>query len=352
MDASAARRLALGLVLAILAPLGSTLAQTAPTPANPPHTNPPPFTFIAIGCLPYARLHQSTESYGRVLSEISRHQPAFAIHLGDIMGSEELCTDELLLRRLREFDSVSPALVFTPGDNEWTDVHRSGKFQPLERLAKIRELFFPDDRSRGVHPLPLTTQRHSPEFPKFVENARWSRGGVMFATVHVVGSANNYQPTVAGALEEWKERDLANDAWLRETFAEARTHAAPGLALFCQANPFTGSPGFKRFLTTLANEARAFAKPVLFVHADEHRFRLEQGIRPQPDAPLVPNVTRLETFGASDFHGALVVVDPASAEVFLPAPWIVPGNPPPRLPPQPPPPSVTTPPPASRAKAR
>lgn len=352
MVASAAHCLALGFLLATLAPPASTFAQTSPGPASPPHTNPPPFTFIAIGCMPYARLHQSAESYGRVLSEISRHQPAFAVHLGDIMGSEELCTDDLLLRRLHEFDSVSPALVFTPGDNEWTDVHRSGKFQPLERLAKIRELFFPDDRSRGVHPLALTTQRHSTGYAKFVENARWSRGGVVFATVHVVGSANNYQTNVAGAVEEWKERDLANDAWLRETFAEARTHAAPGLALFCQANPFTGSPGFQRFLTTLASEARTFAKPVLFVHADEHRFRLEHGIRPQPDTPLVPNITRLETFGASDFHGALVVVDPASPDVFLPAPWIVPGNPPPRLPPPPTPPAVAAPPSASPAARR
>jgi hypothetical protein len=46
----------------------------------------------------------------------------------------------------------------------------------------------------------------------------------------------------------------------------------------------------------------------------------------------VPNVTRLETFGAENIHGVLVTVDPASRAVFAAGPLIVPGNPLPRLP--------------------
>ena len=36
-------------------------------------------------------------------------------------------------------------VVLTPGDNEWTDCHRvaAGEYQPLERLAKLREVFYP-----------------------------------------------------------------------------------------------------------------------------------------------------------------------------------------------------------------
>lgn len=308
------------------------------TPAALPA--PAPFTFIAIGCMPYARLPDSAGAYGRVLAEINRHEPAFAVHLGDIIGGEEPCTDEILLRRRREFDSVSPALVFTPGDNEWTDVVRTGKFHPLERLDRIRELFFPTETSRGTRPIPLVTQRRNPAFAKFVENARWSRGGVVFATVHVVGSNNNNQPAIPGAIEEWKDRDQATAAWIKDTMTEARSHAAPGVVVFCQANPLTGNPGFTVFLDTLTTEARAFGKPVLLVHADEHRYRLEPGIRPRAGAAPVPNLTRLETFGASDFHGVIVTVDPASSPVFLAGPLIVPGNPPPHLPrPTPPPPA-------------
>ena len=320
---------------------GSAVVGTSPESAqigtnSPPST--PPFSFIAIGCMPYARLPGSMDAYGRVLNEIERHQPVFTVHLGDIMGGEEICTDALLEKRRQEFDSISPALVFTPGDNEWTDVHRTGKFQPLERLHRIRELFFPTEFSRGRRPLALVTQRRSTAFSKFVENARWTHGGILFATVHVVGSGNNYQPMVPGAVEEWKERDEANAAWLREAFLEAKSIHAAGVAVFCQANPIPDHIGFARFLDTLAAESNAFGKPVLLVHADEHRYRFEVGYRPKKSAPPVVNLTRVETFGASDFHGVLVTVDPTSNAVFLPGPLIVPGNPLPRLPRPPAPP--------------
>jgi len=333
MHASIARTLTLLLTLPLAAwssattdsPLSTGGSTNTPTPT-------PPFSFVAIGCMPYARLPGSEAGYGRVLSEINRHAPVFAIHLGDIMGGEELCTDDLLKRRLMEFDSVATAMIFTPGDNEWTDVHRTLKYQPLERLARIRELFFANEFSRGQRPLALVSQRRSPAFTKYVENVRWSHGKVLFATVHVVGSNNNRQANVPGAIEEWTERDQANAAWLRETMTEARAAEAPGVVFFCQANPILDNPAFALFLETLANECLAYGKPVLLVHADEHRYRLEPGFRPRKDAAPIPNLTRVETFGASDLHGVLITVDPSSSAVFLPGPMIVPGNPLPRLP--------------------
>lgn len=323
----------------------SATQPASPTPTAVPTNTPPssaPFSFIAIGCMPYARLPGSEAGYSRVLAEINRHAPVFAVHLGDIMGGEELCTDELLNRRLREFDSIVTAMVFTPGDNEWTDVHRTLKYQPLERLDRIREVFFKSELSRGQRPIPLVSQRRSTAFSKYVENVRWSHGNVLFATVHVVGSGNNRQENVPGAMEEWSARDQANAAWIRETMAEARSTGAAGVALFCQANPIPGHPGFALFLETLANECATYDKPVLLLHADEHRYRLESGFRPRKDADPIPNLTRVETFGASDFHAVFVTVDPTSASVFLPGPLIVPGNPLPRLP-RPAPPAAAKP---------
>lgn len=300
-----------------------------------------PFTFAAVGCMPYARNPGAAPAFARIIAEINRHQPAFAVHLGDTIGSDERCTDEVLLRRRDDFNSFATALIYTPGDNEWTDTHseKGGKFVPTERLAKIRELYFAAERSLGQKPIPLVSQRRDPAHAKFVENARWSRGGVVFATVHVVGSSNNHLPNVPGAVEEWRERDAANEAWVRATFADARRSQAPAVALFFQADPFGSDkgrpgyvPGFERFLQTVEAEARAFARPVLLVHADEHRYRLDVGMRFVSGAAPVPNVTRLETFGAQNFHGVLVTVDPDSAAVFSAGPLIVPGNPVPVLP--------------------
>src|SRR5581483_7241734 len=172
-----------------------------------------------------------------------------------------------------------------------------------------------------------------PAFAKFVENARWTWQGVMFATVHAVGSANNDQPSVPGAVAEFEERDRADEAWIRGTFAAARASNAPGLALFFQADPFAAdhggkgyAKGFERFLRAIEEESIAFKKPVLLLHADEHRYRLDFGLRFRADAAIVPNVTRIESFGDFAVHGLIVVVDPLSPEVFLPGPLLVPGN--------------------------
>jgi hypothetical protein len=292
------------------------------------------FTFVALGCMPYGEANYA--GYERLLAEISRHQPAFTVHCGDTKGGGEPPSDALLERVRRWFDAIDSAVIYTPGDNEWTDVHRenNGRQDPLVWLAKVRALYFATEQSMGRRPIPLVTQRRDPAFAKFVENARWTRGGVVFATVHVVGSNNNCQPGIPGAMEEFRERDAANVAWVRATFAEARRTTAAGVALFFQAEPIGPlgavrpgrESGFARFLETVEVEARSFAKPVLLVHADEHRYRHEPGVRLRPGSEPLPNVTRLETFGAGDLHAVIVVVDPGSPQVFLAGPLLVPGN--------------------------
>ena len=319
--------------LAAVSLLGNFSAAQTPAAA--------PFTFTAFGCLPYASAPDSAAGFARLIAEVNRQAPAFSVHLGDTLSSSEKAADALLLQRRDEFNLFTSALVYTPGDNEWTDTHteKAGGFAPLERLARIRQIYFKEERSLGQKPIALVTQRRDPKFAKFVENARWTHGGVMFATVHVVGSKNNRQPNLPGAMEEYRERDEANTAWLRATFAEATKINAPGVALFFPAAPFIESgdkpgyaDGFERFLKTIEELARGFAKPVLLVHADEHRYRLNFGMRFHAAGEIVPNVTRLESFGATNVHAVLVTVDPGSQAVFLPGPLLIPGNPLPVLP--------------------
>jgi hypothetical protein len=299
------------------------------------------FRFVALGCMPYAK--ENYAAYERLIAEISRQRPVFTVHCGDTKAGAEPPTDAFYAQVKTWFNQIEGAVIYTPGDNEWTDVHRAnnGGADPLVWLGKVRTLYFAEERSLGRAPIPLLTQRRDPKFAKFVENARWSVGGVIFATVHVVGSNNNRQPEVPGAMEEFQERDDANAAWIRAAFAEARHTQAPGLALFFQAEPINalataeraGTPsGFTQFLTTIDGEARSFAKPVLLVHADEHRYRHEAKVTLLRQSGPLENVTRLETFGANDIHAVQVVVDPASPQVFQAGPLIVPGNPLPVLP--------------------
>lgn len=299
------------------------------------------FSFVALGCMPYGK--QNFAAYERLLTEINRHRPAFTVHCGDTKAGAEPPSEEFLIQVRTWFNELEGAVMYTPGDNEWTDVHRTnnGAADPQVWLGKVRATYFSDERSMGRAPIPLITQRRDPAFAKFVENARWSRAGVIFATVHVVGSNNNNQPNVPGAVEEFRERDAANTAWIRATFAEARQTEAAGVALFFQAEPINNlvaaqragrESGFAQFLATIDAEARTFAKPVLLVHADEHRYRLEPKVALLPSAGPLDNVTRLETFGANDLHAVLVVVDPVSPQVFQAGPLVVPSNPLPVLP--------------------
>ncbi len=294
-----------------------------------------PFAFAALGCMPYG-LPATAPAFERVIAAVNAQQVAFTVHLGDTKGGAEPITDALLVRIRDYFNDFQQPLVYTPGDNEWTDVHRpsAGGHDPLVWLAKIRQVYFAEERSLGANPRPLVTQRRDPQHALFVENARWTEQGVHFATLHVVGSNNNHSPEIPGALDEFHARDAANRAWLAETFRLAREANAPGIVLFLQANPFAedykrpvNDSGFVAFIDLLEAEARAFAKPVLIVHADEHRYRYDRAHRFQADRAPVPNVTRLGVFGARDLHAVLVVVNPASPDLFLPAPLIVPGNP-------------------------
>jgi hypothetical protein len=70
---------------------------------------------------------------------------ALVDHLGDIKSGSSMCTDEYFSMIKSQFDRFRDPLVYTVGDNEWTDCHRAnnGAYNPLERLDKIRQIFFP-----------------------------------------------------------------------------------------------------------------------------------------------------------------------------------------------------------------
>src|SRR5262245_36568883 len=70
------------------------------------------------------------------------------VHLGDIKaGSSSPCTDVYFDSIKTLFDGFKDPLVYTPGDNEWTDCHvaskNNGLYTPTERLQAVRALFFP-----------------------------------------------------------------------------------------------------------------------------------------------------------------------------------------------------------------
>jgi hypothetical protein len=291
------------------------------------------FGFMAIGDMPYT-LPADFAAFERLIDRINRIKPAFTVHVGDIKSGSTRCSDEHFARILATFGTFDQPLVYTPGDNEWTDCHRpdNGPFDPLERLARLRSLFFAAPAaSLGRTKLALDHQGQDPAFAKFVENARWEREGVVFATVHVVGSNNNLQRDAA-AVNEYVERNRANVAWIRSTFARATAASARAVVLFFQANPYWDldgredqRSGFTDTIAELKAGAIAFTRPVLLVHGDTHRLVIDQPLI-GPGRARIMNATRVMVHGDKEIHGILVHVDPDDPDVFSYRPVYVPEN--------------------------
>ena len=211
---------------------------------------------------------------------------AFVVHDGDTQKGTTPCSDGRLRAVKREFDGFA-TLVYTPGDNEWQDCPNGS---PSAWLLDIRRTYFSTGNSLGVQP--INQWRQSAAVP---ENARWERGGVVFATLDVPG------PDGGGPVG-------ANLAWIDATFDRATATGAPAVVIIMQDDPTDGSSA--NLIALLKRRAAAFRRPVLLVHGDTHVHKLDH---PWRDAP---NITRLETFPGFTATWVQATVNPASPGVF------------------------------------
>jgi hypothetical protein len=291
------------------------------------------FRFALIGDLGYRAEEEPLVE--NVFRELDAAPLAFVVHDGDLSSpGAGSCSEALWAKRLAQFQASAHPLVYTPGDNEWTDCHEGQGVRggdPLERLRALRETFFRNPEALGRRKMPL--ERQSGEYP---ENARWERGGIVFLTLHVPGS-NNGRGRSPGGDVEFAARNRADMAWLRAGFERAKTSGARAVMIVQQANmypeypPFPGEgpkepSGFTELRTLLAREALAFGKPVVLVHGDSHYFRVDKPLARRSSSPMVENLTRVETFGSPYHHWVEVSVDPADANVFTFRPRIVAAN--------------------------
>lgn len=284
------------------------------------------FKFVALGDMPYGDKAKTHPRFRALIDLVNARQPAFTIHVGDIKSGSEPCSDAVLQEQLTFMNLFETALIYTPGDNEWTDCHReaAGRFDPLDRLQRLREIFFSKPQSLGKASLKLDRQSEAmPAHKTFVENARFVRAGVHFVTLHVVGSNNGLEPRDRRLANEFFDRDAANVAWLTDCFAKARAENAKAVVIAMQADMFEFDfghfgkdahlthSGYVNVAERLLQEARAFAKPVLLIYGDSHNFRVHTPFRKR-----APALLGLEVFGADQMHAVEILVDTDDPAVF------------------------------------
>jgi hypothetical protein len=189
------RTLRAALICSVAAFLSPSLAQTQES-----------FRFVALGDMPYGDPDVEFGPYKSLIKVINRKVPAFTVHLGDIKSGSTPCSDQALIEQLAFLNSIDGPVLYTPGDNEWTDCHRAkaGGYDPLERLTFIRKTFFAGGaRSLGGTPMAVERQADAMnDYAAYVKNIRFKIAGVHVITAHVVGSNNNFKTRDLAAANE------------------------------------------------------------------------------------------------------------------------------------------------------
>jgi hypothetical protein len=282
------------------------------------------FDFAAIGDQQYNPAGE--QKWPALQNSINGGNVAFTIHLGDFKSGSTQCTDALFNDRFQGFNNFESPLIYTPGDNEWTDCHRenNGSYDSLERLQAIRRMFFSSGQSLGKRKMVLSQQSEDATYNKYVENVMWSMGNVLFVTLHMVGSNNNLGRNAENDAE-YAERTAANFNWLKTAFSVARDNAFAGIVIGMQANPgFRGAglrvselgSGFRATFFNLEDEAIVYARPVLLMVGDTHVFHIDKPLVGAKSGRPLDNLIRLEVPGEQDSHWIRISVDPARRGLF------------------------------------
>ena len=306
-------------LLAQLAVVTSAVLLAAPAVGGAGNTDDrsaKPFTMAVIGDVPYGNNQEAT--FGDLIGAVN-HDPKvrLVVHVGDIKSGSTTCSDERFAAVSDAFDTFEDPLVYTPGDNEWTDCHRAnnGGYNPLERLHAVRTVYFAHPGSAlGRRPKRVAHQA------ELVENVRWIESRAAFATLHVIGSNNGLapwtglgftSPTPAQAAEV-EARIAAAVEWVDVTFDTAEADGLQGVVLIMQADTWDPVPTSAQaaIVQRIADRTAAFAGQVLLLQGDSHEF--------VADDPLhLSNFTRIVVHGETlPFEYLRLTVDPRLPELF------------------------------------
>jgi len=296
-------------LVASLALLGCSSSAPPPSPPLPPHC----FSFAVFGDGPYRSWEGGR--WRKVIEDVNASDVSFLIHVGDIFWFP--CKDSNYLRRLADFNSIRCPVIYTPGDNEWADCGEviSGRHDPAERLHFLRSTFFAHPgRSLGQHPMRVTSQAENPAYATYVENARFVRGGYVFATVHMVFADRAAESDTISVY-----RSRAAIKWMDEAFALAARDSLKGVVIAMQGDPGLYynrhvPDSFVNFINRLEYRTTHFPGTVLLIHGDSHIQRFDQPLRDKDRHPY-PNFWRLEAFGSPRIGWERVVIDSLSGAI-------------------------------------
>ena len=295
--------------------------------------SPSKFTVAVIGDVPYGvsptDTSQSLANPGLITALNADADAEVVIHVGDIHSGKQFCTEAYDNQIANDWKALKKPIVYTPGDNEWTDCHKAGEgggtwnaakgavdfvtdasgnkvdYQggdPVANLALVRQIFFtqPGKDFTGKMDLHTQARENDPAFPAdsaYVENTWFVKNNVMFVTINVPGGSNNDNdvwygaPTMSAAQSsEVSARSAADKRWLDAAMKKAIADNLVAIVIVLQSDMWDldgKAPAhlteYKQFTDIIAANAKTFANPVLLLNGDSHIFR--------SDNPMVANAS-------------------------------------------------------------
>ena len=322
-----------------------------------------PLTLAVYGDWPYS-LDLLAAAPTLIDSINSDPKVRLVMHVGDIHSGSMPCTGAGLVPLpatanpgwnqgiFNLFQQFKDPVVYTPGDNEWTDCHKTKEGSsgyPLNELVSIRSLFFAHPgQTLGGRNMEVETQANEfsqayPADAQFVENVMWEQSQVVFVTLNVPGSNNDTLPWSGGTgaflneaarQQEVAERTAADIRWLKAAFAQANEEDAKAVLIGLQADMWDpaalvaggdGLDAYRPLVQTLADLSVHFGRPVLLINGDSHLFEVDQPLADPSSATgkihgtqAVPNLTRITVQGSTNkpSEWLRLTIDPRSPQMF------------------------------------
>jgi hypothetical protein len=279
------------------------------------------FSFVAFADQPY-ELPQDYQFLQILVDSINKQSQEFNVFLGDLKASRVPCEDTIYQKAFNYFNQLNKPLIYTPGDNEWTDCNTHNfNYNPLERLEYLRKTYF--NSTIEISHQVVKSQSEINPYEKFIENKIWKIKNIQFATLHIVGSNNNLNvkfPIYDSINQEYVQRNKANLSWLNYTFTKAKNENAKSIVLLIHADVFTadkGYTGFTDFINSLSKLVEEYKKPVLLINGDSHKFLIDKPLNSlQAPYRTLTNFTRLQLYGEKDPFACIIKVDTNSDQIF------------------------------------
>jgi len=271
-----------------------------------------------------------------LFDSINAQQVSLIVHAGGIKGDTESCGDAVLGARLRVLDDSPLPLLYVPGETDWAECQKpiNGRFDAVERLNRLRELFFPIDNTLGRRTLPVVRQSDQAMFRSFRENVRLVIGDVLVVGLNLPGDNNHYR-SEGGRNGEFEDRREANRQWLSRAFSVAAQRDLPGIVVIAHADPLFGNgwekygkpslldgflrrksrDGYLEFKRQLRELATKYAGQVLLVHASDNGFSVDKPLR-DASGKVVNNFTRVALPIGTPSRWTELVITPDTRSVF------------------------------------